>query len=291
MASAKIDKAYLEYIRAKTAAGVSTDDIARVLRGNGVSDDDIAEAFAAAAASSVGPGSAASGPTGGAVQESASASPSPSAPEAVPAPAFSHTPSSSVSVPVYRNVTPRGVSLAQPPHASRKTFGQHIEDVVRSLVAIYQLGFGLIAIVLMVRTMAPTLSTIASEMSLLSQQNVQIYLGLNGATLLFCLLNVVAGIRLLKGRGRRLSSLLAVLQMPALIMSGAQYVLCLGLGAVASLSFPVPPYQFHLAFFGGPQFILSFTQAAGITVGINLSAILLIIALFFLKNPNRRARV
>ena len=249
-----LDTVFLEYIRQRMLMGVKKENIIPVLRINGVSDSEIEEGFATISQEL------------GLVNSSTQQGLSPS-------------------------VGPAGTSHSAP----RVTMIRKKSwfEPLRSSISLYQVAFGVIGTYQMVYQLSLILPAMMREVTPVTQPDFLVFVAMNAGALLFCLMYLLAGALLFFNcRGaKELSLLLSLVQVPVFILKNVQYLLSLGLSVILSISHPDSAYSFQAQFFAGPQFTISLDHAAGAVVGVNLSAVILIILLLFVRTGERTTQV
>lgn len=137
------------------------------------------------------------------------------------------------------------------------------------------------------------LPAMVRQVTPVTQPDFLLFVAINAAAVLFCFLYLLAGILLLfNWRGAKdLSLLLTLFQVPVFIVRKVQYLLTLGLSIILSISHADSAYSFNAQFFAGPQFTISLGHASGALVGLNVSAIILLVLLSFVRTGESTMQV
>ena len=156
---------------------------------------------------------------------------------------------------------------------------------LRNLLSIYQVGFGVVGIGMLAFLVLPQILSASAKITPDTQSNFLFAVGVFVFALIFYILAILAGILLWRKfrAGKTLCILLEIIQVPVFIVAGVQYYFSLGLSLNVYMALVNASSVFRLQFFPGPQASFSIGESTGFLVGLNISAIILLTLLLWLK--------
>jgi hypothetical protein len=159
---------------------------------------------------------------------------------------------------------------------------------LRNILSVYQVAFGIVGIGMLAFLVLPQILSASASITSDTQGNFLFALGVYAFALVFYVLAILAGVLLWRKHraGKTLSIVLEIIQIPVFIVAGIQYYFSLGLSLNVYMALINANAVFRLQFFPGPQASFSIGESTGFLLGLNVSAVLLLILFLRLKDDS-----